>query len=90
MYRLELGIEPRIYRLTYERSTTELSRSIQFCYLNLRFILITLVSYCLRSATLEPYCVCGGADVVHVCRLLHEFLWDTILVGCDQRSRWGH
>ena len=70
-YRPEPGFKPRASRLTYERSTTELSRSIQFCYLNLGFFLITLVSYrvCgLRSATLEPYRVCrdagcGGAGV---------------------------
>ena len=65
-YRPEPGFKPRASRLTYERSTTELSRSIQFCYLNLGFFLITLVSYrvCgLRSATLEPYRVCRGAGV---------------------------
>ena len=32
-YRPEPCIEPMASRLTYERSTTELSRSIQFCYL---------------------------------------------------------
>ena len=52
-YRSEPGIEPQASRLTYERSTTELSRPIQFCYLNLGFILITLVSY--RVCV----CVCG-------------------------------
>ena len=43
-YRQEPGIEPHASRLTYERSTTELSRSIQFCYLYIRFIPVTLVS----------------------------------------------
>ena len=32
-YTHEPGLEPRASCLTYERSTTELSRSIQFCYL---------------------------------------------------------
>ena len=44
-YRPEQGLEALASRLTYERSTTELSISIQFCYLNLGFILNTLVSY---------------------------------------------
>ena len=43
-YRQEPGIEPQASRLTYEGSTTELSRSIQFCYLYIRFIPVTLVS----------------------------------------------
>ena len=54
-------IEPRASRLTYERSTTKLSRSIQLCYLILGFILIALVSYRVRGATLESFRVCGGA-----------------------------
>ena len=44
-HRPESGLEPRASRLTYERSATELSRSMQFCYLNFGFFLITLVSY---------------------------------------------
>ena len=72
-YRPEPGIKPQASCLTYERSTTELSRSIQFRSLNLGFILITLVSYRMRSATLEPYLVCGGAGVVPVCRLLQTY-----------------
>ena len=44
-YRPVPGLEPRASRLTYERATIELSRSIQFCYLSLGFFLMTLVSY---------------------------------------------
>ena len=55
----EPGIEPQDSRLTHELSTSELSRSMQFCYINLGFFQITLMSYR----------VCEDADVVHVCRL---------------------
>ena len=44
-YRPEPGIEPWASRLTYDHPTTKISRSIHFCYLNLGFSLITLVSY---------------------------------------------
>ena len=54
-YRPEPGYEPRVSRFAHEHSTIELSRSIQFCYLNLGLFLITLVLY-------------RGAGVVHVCR----------------------
>ena len=66
-YRPEPGLEPRVSRLAHEYSTTELSRSIQFCYLNFR---VDSNYPSMQSATLEPYRVCGDAGVVHVCRLL--------------------
>ena len=57
-YRPEPEIEPRASRLTYERSTIELSRSIQFHYLNLVFFLITLL-YRIACAGVRG-CGCAG------------------------------
>ena len=44
-YRPEPGFEPQVSRFAHEHSTTELFRSIQFCYLNLGLFLIALVLY---------------------------------------------
>ena len=41
-YRPEPGLEPRVSRLTYECSTTELPKPTQFCYSYLGFYLTTL------------------------------------------------
>ena len=51
-YRPEPGLEPRVSRLTHEHSATRLPRPKQFCYLNLGFLLITLLS--------DRVCVWGG------------------------------
>ena len=59
-HRPDPGIEIWASRLTYERSTTKLSRSTQSSYLNLGFFLITLVSY--RVCRVSPYSriACAG------------------------------
>ena len=36
--RPEPGPEPRVFRLTYERSTVELTKPTQFCHLNFRVL----------------------------------------------------
>ena len=56
-YRPESGLEPRVSRLTYECSTTELSKPTQFCYSNLGFYLTTLS---VVSRVCVGVCVCGG------------------------------
>ena len=59
-HRPDPGIELWASRLTYERSTTKLSRSTQSSHLNLGFFLITLVSY--RVCRVSPYSriACAG------------------------------
>ena len=60
MYRPVPGIELQTSHLTYERSTTELPRSYTILLFKFRVHsnYPSIVS-CVRSATLEPYRVCG-------------------------------
>ena len=78
-YRPEPGLEPRASCLAHKHSTTELSKTTQFCYLNLGFFLITLSigSYmrgvCVWDALLRQSRVAGV-------RARHMY------VGCYMRS----
>ena len=80
MYQPELGFKPRVSRLEYEHSTTELSEPTQFCDLNLGFFLTTIISivsrvvYSLKAIPRVRGCGRGtcGVGEVHVCRLLHN------------------
>ena len=66
-YRPEPGLKPRVSRLTHEYSTTELSKPIQFCYLNFRVLSIYQgILSCVCGGAAQTI-ACAGTGVAHVC-----------------------
>ena len=70
MYRPKLGLEPRVSRLAYEHSTTELSNPIRLWF---KFRVISnypRIGSCACGVASQTIGCRGGTGVAHVCRLL--------------------